>query len=169
MWIVLLHADPLFVPRFDLVPVLVAVRAGDVIRACPAAPPVSPAVPQPHAAAVSLLHRSSRASADEGRRFDPAGAAAGEPVQAGHGHGHRLLVAAAIVVELQSFADFCHQRVHFFGAHGDGLLQKDVVLLPTGHRGEYWSDVWMDAVRVFVVRMNESRGAAPRSHHAARH
>lgn len=140
MRIVLLHADPLFVPRFDLVPVLVAVRSGDVIRACPAAPPVSP-VPQPHAAAVAFLRWSRSAAADDGRRFDPCAAAAGEPVQARHGDGYSLLVAAVIVVELQRLADSRHQRVHFFGVDGDGLLQKDVVLLPTGHRGGYFVGV----------------------------
>lgn len=147
--VLLLHADPLFVPRFNLVPVLFAVRSGDVVRACPAAPPVPPG-PEPHTAAVAFLRRSSRAAAEDRRRFDPAGAAAGEPVQAGHGHGHRLLVAAAIVVELQRLADFRHQRVHLFGVDGDGLLQKDVVLLPTGHRGGDESGLWVEVFGVCV-------------------
>lgn len=136
MRVVILHVHPIFVPRFNLVPLLVA-RSGDAIRACPAAPPVSP---EPHAAAAAFLRsRSSSVAADESRRFDSAGAAAGEPVQAGHRHGHRLLVSAAVVVELQRFADLRHQRVHLFGVDGDGLLQKDVVLLPTRHPGGFLS------------------------------
>lgn len=116
MRVVLLH--PFSVPRFDLVPVRVTVRPGDVVWArSAAAPPVSP---EPHAAAAALLPRCSRsAAADEGR-----------------GHGHRLLMAAAgVAVELQRLSDLGDQRVHFFGVNGDGLLQEDVVLLPTGHGG----------------------------------
>lgn len=79
MWIVLLYADPLFVPLFDLIPVLIAVGSGDIIWTRPAAPPVSP-VSQPHTATVSRLNCSSRATADDSRRFDTAGAAAGEPM-----------------------------------------------------------------------------------------
>lgn len=137
--VVLLHVDPFLVPRLDLVPVLLA-RSGDVVRARPAASPVSP-VPEPHAASVTFLQRrrcpgaAAAAAAEDRCRFEPPGAAAGEPVQTGHGHGHRLLVPAAIVVELQRLADSGDQRVHLFGVHGDGLLQKDVVLLPAGHRG----------------------------------
>lgn len=132
MRIVLLYGDPLFAPRFDLVPVLLAVRSGDVVRTRPAAPPVSSAA-EPHAAAAAPLRRSRRAAAEDGRWFDARGAAAGESVQARHGHGHGLLVAAVIVVELQRLADSRHQRVHLFRVDGDGLLQKDVVLLPAGH------------------------------------
>lgn len=165
MRVVVLHADPLFVPRRHLVPVLLAVGAGDVVRARPAAPPV---VPEPHTAAGSpVLRRSSRAAADERRRFSSAGAAAGEPVQAGHGHGHRLLVAAAIVVELQRFADFCHQRVHFFGVDCDGLLQENVVLLPTGHPAACAPRFPVNS-ECFCRGVTESRGDAPRSLHAAR-
>lgn len=173
MRVVVLHTDPLFVPRFDLVPLLVA-RSGDVVRACPTAAPVSP-VPKPHTAAVAFLHNRCRrrhtgATADDGCRFDSSAAGGGgrsEPVQTGHGHGHRLLVSAAIVVELQRFADFCHQRVHFFGVDGDGLLQKDVVFLPTRHCELRVGVLWV-LLRVFLrFSMNESRRAAPRSHHAA--
>lgn len=131
MWIILLHVDSLFVPRFDLVPLLVAVGPGDVIRTCPAAPPVS-SVPEPHATAGPFLRWSSSITTpdtDDPRWFDPRG---------GDGHGHSLLVRAAIVVELQSFADFRHQRVHFFRIHGDGLFQKDVILLPARHDGGFF-------------------------------
>lgn len=66
MRVIILHGDRLFVPRFDLVPVLFAVRSGDVVRARPAATTMSPA-PEPHAAAASLLGLSCHAAV---RLFD---------------------------------------------------------------------------------------------------
>lgn len=164
MRVVVLHAQPFLVPGLDLVPFLVA-RSGDVVRTRPAAASVSPAS-EPQAAAVCLLHHRPGAATHQTRLFTASHGcrARCNPVETWHRHGF-LVVAAAIVVELQRLADFRHQRVHFFGVDRHRLLQKDVVFLSTRHFQSVCRRLGVDCG---LKRMNESSLASRCSRHAAR-
>ena len=106
------NIDSFSVPRFKMVPFLIA-GSRYVVRAR-SAPYIS--APQTDAAAVAPRVGRGAAALLGAVAAAVTAAAAGETVQT----RHRL--AGAIVVKLQSLSDFCHQRVHFFGIHGDGLL-----------------------------------------------
>lgn len=116
----------LSVPRCEMVPFLIA-GARDVVWTCPSR---FPAATETYTAAISLLCTGSVGTVVTLLVVvvGAAAAAAGQTVET----RHRLL-CSAIVVQLKSLADFCHKRVHLFRIDGDGLLQKDVVLLSTRH------------------------------------